>query len=111
MRRGVSASRWYSRTWSTGSKSTAPAAPIVGGSGAGPGTVRSAIPSGPGSAKATSTRPMSDPPRSAAARRPRQRSGLPAGSGEVLRELGADRIFLDGLVSVWQPDLGRYTGK
>lgn len=29
-------------------------------------------------------------------------NGLPA--GELFRELGADRIFLDGLLSVWQPD-------
>lgn len=29
--------------------------------------------------------------------------GLPQ-AGELLREIGADRIFLDGLVSVWQPD-------
>lgn len=32
--------------------------------------------------------------------------GLPTGQ-DVLSELGADRIFLDGLVSVWQPDLAR----
>jgi protease-4 len=30
--------------------------------------------------------------------------GLP-GEGETLKRLGADRIFLDGLLSVWQPDL------
>lgn len=29
--------------------------------------------------------------------------GLPAFSGDVIRELGADRLFLDGLVSVWHP--------
>ncbi|KQZ97848.1 Clp protease [Mesorhizobium sp. Root157] len=29
--------------------------------------------------------------------------GLPEYSGEVLQELGADRLFLDGLVSVWHP--------
>ncbi len=29
--------------------------------------------------------------------------GLPEQSGEVLRELGAERLFLDGLVSVWHP--------
>ena len=29
--------------------------------------------------------------------------GLPQESGEVLREIGADRLFLDGLVSVWHP--------
>jgi len=29
--------------------------------------------------------------------------GLPAGGSDMLSELGADRIFLDGLVSVWQP--------
>jgi len=33
--------------------------------------------------------------------------GLPVGSSALLAEVGADRIFLDGLVSVWQPDLGR----
>ncbi len=37
--------------------------------------------------------------------------GLPAGGQDLLRELGADRIFLDGLVSVWQPDMGRNAGK
>ncbi|MFC3205682.1 signal peptide peptidase SppA [Aquamicrobium soli] len=29
--------------------------------------------------------------------------GLPDASGDLLRELGADRLFLDGLVSVWHP--------
>jgi len=29
--------------------------------------------------------------------------GLPDYSGDVIRELGADRLFLDGLVSVWHP--------
>lgn len=29
--------------------------------------------------------------------------GLPVESEEVLREIGADRLFLDGLVSVWHP--------
>jgi protease IV len=29
--------------------------------------------------------------------------GLPEYSGDLLRELGADRIFLDGLLSVWHP--------
>jgi len=29
--------------------------------------------------------------------------GLPEESGDLLRELGADRLFLDGLVSVWHP--------
>ena len=29
--------------------------------------------------------------------------GLPDYSGEVLHEIGADRLFLDGLVSVWHP--------
>ncbi|MGB3834844.1 MAG: signal peptide peptidase SppA [Mesorhizobium sp.] len=29
--------------------------------------------------------------------------GLPEESGNLLRELGADRLFLDGLVSVWHP--------
>jgi len=30
--------------------------------------------------------------------------GYPAGSGEIIRELGAERLFLDGLLSVWQPN-------
>ena len=29
--------------------------------------------------------------------------GLPDYSGDVIHELGADRLFLDGLVSVWHP--------
>jgi protease-4 len=29
--------------------------------------------------------------------------GLPEDSGDLLRELGADRLFLDGLVSLWHP--------
>ena len=29
--------------------------------------------------------------------------GLPGAGGHVLRESGADRLFLDGLVSVWHP--------
>lgn len=29
--------------------------------------------------------------------------GLPAYGGDVIHELGADRLFLDGLVSVWHP--------
>ncbi|ESY71179.1 MULTISPECIES: signal peptide peptidase SppA [unclassified Mesorhizobium] len=29
--------------------------------------------------------------------------GLPASSGDIIHELGADRLFLDGLVSVWHP--------
>jgi len=29
--------------------------------------------------------------------------GLPDYSGDVMHELGADRLFLDGLVSVWHP--------
>ncbi|HEY4192299.1 MAG TPA: signal peptide peptidase SppA [Mesorhizobium sp.] len=29
--------------------------------------------------------------------------GLPDSSGDMLHELGADRLFLDGLVSVWHP--------
>jgi protease IV len=33
-----------------------------------------------------------------------QSLGLPEYSGDLLRELGADRIFLDGLLSVWHPD-------
>ena len=33
--------------------------------------------------------------------------GLPADGSTLLSEVGADRIFLDGLVSVWQPDFGR----
>ena len=30
--------------------------------------------------------------------------GLPAGSADLLGELGADRLFLDGLLSVWHPE-------
>jgi protease-4 len=30
--------------------------------------------------------------------------GLPAGGGDLLKELGADRLFLDGLLSVWHPE-------
>jgi protease-4 len=33
-----------------------------------------------------------------------QRLGLGAGNSGLLREIGADRIFLDGLLSVWQPE-------
>ncbi|MER8374157.1 signal peptide peptidase SppA [Mesorhizobium sp. M1396] len=29
--------------------------------------------------------------------------GLPASSGDIIHDLGADRLFLDGLVSVWHP--------
>lgn len=29
--------------------------------------------------------------------------GLPGYSSDVIHELGADRLFLDGLVSVWHP--------
>jgi protease-4 len=29
--------------------------------------------------------------------------GLPDYSSDVIHELGADRLFLDGLVSVWHP--------
>jgi len=29
--------------------------------------------------------------------------GLPEAGGDVIHELGADRLFLDGLVSVWHP--------
>jgi protease-4 len=29
--------------------------------------------------------------------------GLPDAGGDVIHELGADRLFLDGLVSVWHP--------
>ncbi|TJU91051.1 MAG: S49 family peptidase, partial [Mesorhizobium sp.] len=29
--------------------------------------------------------------------------GLPDSGGDILHELGADRLFLDGLVSVWHP--------
>ena len=32
--------------------------------------------------------------------------GLPAGEA-LLDQIGAERIFLDGLVSVWQPDANR----
>jgi protease-4 len=37
--------------------------------------------------------------------------GLGRGHADLLRELGAERLFLDGLVSVWQPDMRRYAGK
>lgn len=30
--------------------------------------------------------------------------GTPIGGADILREIGADRIFLDGLLSVWQPE-------
>lgn len=30
--------------------------------------------------------------------------GLPAGTGTLIEELGADRLFLDGLLSVWHPN-------
>lgn len=40
---------------------------------------------------------------SAAAARLAQALGLPAETSELMRELGADRMFLDGLLSVWQP--------
>lgn len=43
---------------------------------------------------------------SAAARAIAGALGLPAAQ-DILTELGADRIFLDGLVSVWQPDVAR----
>jgi protease IV len=33
--------------------------------------------------------------------------GLPDYAGDIIRELGADRIFLDGLLSVWQPEKPR----
>jgi protease-4 len=33
--------------------------------------------------------------------------GLPAAGSDILAGFGADRIFLDGLVSVWQPAEGR----
>ncbi|RUX79744.1 signal peptide peptidase SppA, partial [Mesorhizobium sp. M2A.F.Ca.ET.040.01.1.1] len=29
--------------------------------------------------------------------------GLPDAGGDIIHELGADRLFLDGLVSVWHP--------
>ncbi|RVD33439.1 signal peptide peptidase SppA, partial [Mesorhizobium sp. M8A.F.Ca.ET.023.02.2.1] len=29
--------------------------------------------------------------------------GLPDSGGDVIHELGANRLFLDGLVSVWHP--------
>ncbi len=32
--------------------------------------------------------------------------GLPASGADLLRELGGDRLFLDGLLSVWQPENG-----
>ena len=31
--------------------------------------------------------------------------GLDAAGGQLARELGADRLFLDGLLSLWQPDV------
>lgn len=30
--------------------------------------------------------------------------GVPAEGGELLEKIGVDRIFLDGLISLWQPD-------
>lgn len=30
--------------------------------------------------------------------------GYPSGSTDLIRELGAERLFLDGLLSVWQPE-------
>lgn len=30
--------------------------------------------------------------------------GLPAGGGDLLEELGGERLFLDGLLSVWHPE-------
>ncbi|MBL8580953.1 MAG: signal peptide peptidase SppA [Rhizobiaceae bacterium] len=30
--------------------------------------------------------------------------GIGSGYGQLLREIGAERLFLDGLLSVWQPD-------
>lgn len=30
--------------------------------------------------------------------------GFPAAGADLIRELGAERLFLDGLLSVWQPD-------
>lgn len=33
--------------------------------------------------------------------------GLRPEGSAIMSEIGADRIFLDGLVSVWQPDVGR----
>ena len=33
--------------------------------------------------------------------------GYPAGASEIIRELGAERLFLDGLLSVWQPEGAR----
>lgn len=35
--------------------------------------------------------------------------GLPEGSDRLLEELGAERIFLDGMLSVWQPEAGQIT--
>jgi protease-4 len=32
--------------------------------------------------------------------------GLPGSGADLLRELGGDRLFLDGLLSVWQPEGG-----
>lgn len=39
----------------------------------------------------------------AAGRRLAEALGLPAHSSDLLRELGVDRMFLDGLLSLWQP--------
>ena len=32
--------------------------------------------------------------------------GLPGSGADILRELGGERLFLDGLLSVWQPAAG-----
>ncbi|MBN9070544.1 MAG: signal peptide peptidase SppA [Rhizobiales bacterium] len=40
---------------------------------------------------------------SAAARWIEEALGLPAGQADMLKDLGADRLFLDGLLSVWHP--------
>lgn len=33
--------------------------------------------------------------------------GLPGYNGDIIREIGADRMFLDGLLSVWHPEKSR----
>ncbi|WP_274630380.1 signal peptide peptidase SppA [Arvimicrobium flavum] len=39
-----------------------------------------------------------------------QALGLPSGSLDVLHELGAERLFLDGLLSVWHPERAAIRG-
>jgi protease-4 len=40
----------------------------------------------------------------AMARAAGQLLGLPESGGALLKQLGADRLFLDGLLSVWHPE-------